>query len=120
MLSQREQKVLQLINEEELVDLAIVMGNIKAPSGYEQPMADFILDWLRTNGFPTAYQQEVSEGRPNTIGILGGTGGGKSLIFNSHVDSEQGMPLRLGEEPPPGPKAWVDRNKRRIFGLAVQ
>ena len=28
--------------------------------------------------------------------------------------------MRLGEEPPPGPKAWVDSQKRRIFGLAVQ
>jgi acetylornithine deacetylase/succinyl-diaminopimelate desuccinylase-like protein len=49
-----------------------------------------------------------------------GTGQGKSLIFNSHMDSEQGMPMRLDEEPPPGPTASVDHDKKRIFGLAVQ
>jgi acetylornithine deacetylase/succinyl-diaminopimelate desuccinylase-like protein len=112
--------VLKLIDEQELVELAVAMGNIKAPSGYEQPMADFVLQWLKANGFENSYQQLVSEGRSNTIGILRGTGAGKSLIFNSHMDSEQGMPMRLDEEPPPGPTASVDQDKKRIFGLAVQ
>jgi acetylornithine deacetylase/succinyl-diaminopimelate desuccinylase-like protein len=119
-MPEQQQKILTLINERELVDLAVAMGNIKAPSGYEQPMADFVLDWLRANGFANSFQQLVSDGRSNTIGILRGSGGGKTLIFNSHMDSEQGMPMTLGEEPPPGPKAWVDAGKRRIFGLAVQ
>ena len=112
--------VLNLIDEQELVALAAAMGNIKAPSGYEQPMADFVLQWLKANGFESSYQQQVSEGRPNTIGILRGSGAGRSLIFNSHVDSEQGMPMRLDEEPPPGPTASIDNEKKRIFGLAVQ
>lgn len=120
MLEKVQERVLRLIDEKELVDLAVAMGNIKAPSGYEQPMADFVLDWLKANHFENSFQQPIAEGRSNAIGILRGTGGGKSLIFNSHMDSEQGMPMRLGEEPPPGPKAWVDASKRRIFGLAVQ
>lgn len=115
-----QKRVLELIDENELVDLAVAMGNITAPSGYEQPMADYVLGWLKSNGFDNSFQQRVAEGRSNTIGILRGAGGGKNLIFNSHMDSEQGMPMRLAEEPPPGPKAWVDRSKRRIFGLAVQ
>ena len=120
MTTPEQEKVLQLIDEQELVELAVAMGNIKAPSGYEQPMADFVLGWLRAQKFDDSYQQLVSEGRSNTIGVLRGARGGKSLIFNSHMDSEQGMPMILGEEPPPGPKAWVDREQRRIFGLAVQ
>ena len=120
MTTPEQEKILQLIDEQELVELAVAMGNIKAPSGYEQPMADFVLDWLRSQKFDGSYQQLVSDGRSNTIGILHGAGGGKSLIFNSHMDSEQGMPMILGEEPPSGPKAWVDHEKRRIFGLAVQ
>jgi acetylornithine deacetylase/succinyl-diaminopimelate desuccinylase-like protein len=114
------EKVLKQIDEQELVELAVAMGNIKAPSGYEQPMADFVLQWLKANGFENSYQQQVSEGRSNVIAILHGTGAGRSLIFNSHMDSEQGMPMRLDEEPPPGPTASVDQNKKRIFGLAVQ
>ncbi|MET0502295.1 MAG: M20/M25/M40 family metallo-hydrolase [Candidatus Binatia bacterium] len=119
MLGTKEDNVLKLIDEKELVDLAIAMGGITAPSGYEQPMADFVLQWLNENGFENAYQQQVAEGRANTIAVLSGEGGGKSLIFNSHMDSEQGMPARFGQEPPPGPTAWLDA-KGRIFGQAVQ
>src|ERR1051325_4359551 len=120
MVNDLQERILERINERELVDLAVAMGNIKAPSGYEQPMADFVLDWLKTNGFDNSFQQPVTEGRSNTIAIVRRDGGGKTLICNSHMDSEQGMPMILGEEPPPGPKAWVDPEKRRIFGLAVQ
>ncbi|MPZ76759.1 MAG: M20/M25/M40 family metallo-hydrolase [Deltaproteobacteria bacterium] len=120
VLMPEHEQVLKRIDEQELVELAVAMGNIKAPSGYEQPMADFVLQWLKANGFDNSYQQEVAEGRSNTIGMLRGTGAGKTLIFNSHMDSEQGMPMRLDEEPPPGPAAIVDKEKKRIFGLAVQ
>jgi acetylornithine deacetylase/succinyl-diaminopimelate desuccinylase-like protein len=119
-LSSEQVKVLSLINEKELVDLAVAMASIKAPSGYEQPMADYVLQWLQDNGFKESFQQLVSEGRSNTISVLRGAGSGRKLIFNSHMDSEQGMPTRVGEELPPGPKAWVDENKRRLFGQAVQ
>lgn len=119
MLQQQEETVLKLIDEKELVSLAITMGNITAPSGYEQPMADFVLQWLKENGFDKAYQQQLAEGRANTVCVLKGRGKGKSLIFNSHMDSEQGMPGRVGQELPPGPKAWLDE-KGRIFGQAVQ
>lgn len=110
-LTAEHEKVLNLIDQQELVALAVAMGNIEAPSGYEQPMADFVLQWLKANGFESSYQQQVSEGRPNTIGTLRGSGAGRSLIFNSHMDSEQGMPMRLGEEPPPGPTASIEDRK---------
>jgi acetylornithine deacetylase/succinyl-diaminopimelate desuccinylase-like protein len=119
MLKSEEEMVLKLIDEKELVDLAITMGNITAPSGYEQPMADFVLQWLKENGFEKSFQQQLAEGRANTIDFFKGRGEGKSLIFNSHMDSEQGMAVRIGQELPPGPKAWLDE-KGRIFGQAVQ
>lgn len=50
-MTQPAQSVFNLISEKELVDLAVAMGNITAPSGYEQPMADFVLGWLKENGF---------------------------------------------------------------------
>src|SRR5258706_1022438 len=120
LLTTEPANVLDLINEKELVDLAVAMSSITAPSGYEQLMADYVLLWLKSQGFEDSFQQLVSEGRSNTISILRGGGAGRKLIFNSHMDSEQGMPIRVGEELPPGPKAWVDENKRRIFGQAVQ
>jgi acetylornithine deacetylase/succinyl-diaminopimelate desuccinylase-like protein len=96
-LTTEQQNVLNLINEKELVDLAVAMSSITAPSGYEQPMADYVLIWLKSQGFENSFQQLVSEGRSNTISILRGGGAGRKLIFNSHMDSEQGMPIRVGE-----------------------
>jgi hypothetical protein len=50
-LTQTEKKVVEKIQEQELVELATGLGNVTAPSGYEQPLADHVEDWLRKNGF---------------------------------------------------------------------
>jgi acetylornithine deacetylase/succinyl-diaminopimelate desuccinylase-like protein len=116
-LSQIEKTVVEKIQEQELVDLAVGLGNVTAPSGYEQPLADYVEDWLRKNGF-FCYQQNLCEGRSNTIGVLKGKGGGKTLIFNSHLDSDMGIPPLPGGPIPPGPEIRIDG--RRIFGKTVQ
>src|SRR6185503_6916508 len=116
-LSHIEKPVVEKIQEQELVDLAVGLGNVTAPSGYEQPLADYVEDWLRKNGF-FCYQQNLCEGRSNTIGVLKGKGGGKTLIFNSHLDSDMGIPTLPGGPIPPGPKIRIDG--RRIFGKTVQ
>ncbi len=117
-LRKEEERVLKFIDEKEVVDLAVAMGNITAPSGHEQPMADFVLQWLKYNGFKDSFQQKVAEGRSNTIGMLGGQGGGRTLLFNSHMDSDQGLPPLPDGPIPPGPKIRVEG--RRIFGKTVQ
>ena len=114
----KEKRVIDKIDSEELVHLAMTMGNIAAPTGYEQSMADFVLGWLRSNGFPNSFQQKISEDRSNTIGIFTGRGGGKTLIFNSHMDTGDGMPENPGDPLPPGPKAWVQGTK--LYGKTVQ
>ena len=116
-LMETEKRVTERIQEKELVELAIALGSITAPSGYEQPMADYVEEWLRTHGFH-CYQQNLCEGRSNTIGILRGKGGGETLIFNSHLDSDFGLPPLPGGPIPPGPKVRVE--ERRIFGKTVQ
>jgi acetylornithine deacetylase/succinyl-diaminopimelate desuccinylase-like protein len=116
-LTEVEKKVIGKIDEKELVDLATGLGNITAPSGHEQPMADYVEGWLQKSGFH-CYQQNLCEGRSNTIGILRGKGGGKNLIFNSHLDSDMGLPPLPGGPIPPGPKIRVEG--RRIFGKTVQ
>ena len=119
-LDQEAEKVLDLIKEKELVDLAITMGNIQSPTEYEKYMMEFCMNWLGTNGF-RAIEQTISEGRNNAIGILKGAGRGYSLLFNSHMDSEQGSVeevLRSGMVKASPPVAWVDGT--RIFGKQVQ
>ena len=119
-LEQETQKVLGLIDEKELVDLSVAMGNIQSPTGYERHMVDFVMTWLRNNGFK-AIEQKICEGRGNAIGILTGTGAGYSLLFNSHTDSEQGSAeeiVKSGEVVAAPPVAREVGT--RIFGKQVQ
>ncbi len=58
-----------------------------APGGAgEAALAEFIADWGRENGLE-AHVQEAAPGRPNTVLIARGRGGGKSLMLNAHTDT---------------------------------
>lgn len=118
--SEWEQKVLRLIDEKELVDLAVEMGNIYSPTGFEKPMGDFVFDWLKSQGFEPL-KQEVVPDRYNVVASIKGAGKGSSLLFDSHMDSDLGGP---GEELtfpypdlPQNKSAWVEKDK--IFGKPV-
>jgi acetylornithine deacetylase/succinyl-diaminopimelate desuccinylase-like protein len=112
-----QKKINSNINEKDLLQLTVELASITAPSGYEQPVADYVENWFRAQGF-YAFQQNLCEGRSNTIGILKGHDGGRKLIFNSHMDSDQGLPHVHGGPIPPGPKVRIEG--RRIFGKTVQ
>jgi acetylornithine deacetylase/succinyl-diaminopimelate desuccinylase-like protein len=62
--------------------------------------------------------QEVEEGRPNVIGLLEGAGGGKSLMFNGHMDTSYS-----GQEPWLAgirgfqPEGFVQDG--RVYGLGI-
>lgn len=116
-LTETQKKVVARIEENELVELAVGLGNVTAPSGYEQPLADYVEEWLKKQEFH-CFQQNLCEGRSNTVGVLRGRGGGKTLIFNSHLDSDMGIPALPGAPIPPGPKIRIEG--RRIFGKTVQ
>ena len=49
-------------------------------------MGERVRDELAGMGLQVQWQ-EVEEGRPNVVGILEGEGGGKSLMFNGHMDT---------------------------------
>src|SRR5438874_7357843 len=75
------------IDPEELAGLALNMANTFSPMGHEQPLADLVYEWLSENDL-NAYQQTILSDRANVVAVLKGTGGGKSVIFNSHLDTE--------------------------------
>lgn len=84
-----KEKVKSLVNEEAVVNL--VRDIVRIPSHWaqekrEKPISDFLMNFFRENGIET-YQQEVFPGRPNVVAILRGTGEGKSLMFNGHIDT---------------------------------
>lgn len=80
-------EVLKRIDAEEVAELALKFGNTYSPAGHEQPMAEAVYEWLRENGFEAELQQLLTD-RSNVIGYVRGKGGGRSLIFNSHMDTE--------------------------------
>lgn len=60
--------------------------NIPSPTGSELAMAQYMDAALRQLGVQVTWQ-EVEEGRANVIGRWAGSGGGRNLMFNGHMDT---------------------------------
>jgi acetylornithine deacetylase len=52
----------------------------------EAAIADFCGQWLAERGFEV-HRVEEHAGRPSIVGIARGVGGGRSLMFNGHIDT---------------------------------
>jgi len=52
----------------------------------EEKIARFIADWSRKAGLEVVWEEPVP-GRPNVIGIARGSGGGRTLLLNAHMDT---------------------------------
>jgi acetylornithine deacetylase/succinyl-diaminopimelate desuccinylase-like protein len=85
-LDDRAQKLLDHIDVDELVKVALDLGNIDSPTGSEGPVAEYVYDWLRRQGI-AARKVALLHDRPNVIGTIPGVSRGKSLVFNSHMDT---------------------------------
>ncbi len=66
--------------------LACDVINIPSPTGEELQMALYMQSTLKQLGLDVTWQ-EVEEGRANVVGRWIGTGGGKNLMFNGHMDT---------------------------------
>ena len=62
------------------------MVNIRSPTGRESDMASYIVDRLARAGCETELQY-ISEGRPNAVAHLRGSGRGTNLLFTGHMDT---------------------------------
>lgn len=51
----------------------------------EGAIATFVADWLRRAGLEVTVH-DLGQGRANVVGIARGSGGGKSLMLNAHMD----------------------------------
>lgn len=78
------QNVITLL--EQLVAIDSVNPELIAGGAGEGQIAHFVADWLRAAGLEVTVD-EVLPGRPNVIGIARGTGGGKTLMLNGHIDT---------------------------------
>jgi acetylornithine deacetylase/succinyl-diaminopimelate desuccinylase-like protein len=86
MTDARAQMVLDHIDVDELVQVALDLGNIDSPTGSEGPVADYVYDWLQGQGFAPRKVALIPE-RPNVVAVLPGSSHGRSLVFNSHMDT---------------------------------
>lgn len=60
--------------------------NIPSPTGEELQMAQYMQRVFQELGLQVTWQ-EVEEGRANVVGRWVGSGGGKNLMFNGHMDT---------------------------------
>jgi len=69
-----------------LVKIESINPGLVAGGSGEAKIALYVADFLRSAGLKTRIQK-LGNHRANVIGILRGRGGGKSLMFNGHLDT---------------------------------
>jgi acetylornithine deacetylase len=105
------------IDRDRLVNTASRMIGVRSFTGSEQAMAELMAELYRETGLRVQWQQ-VEDGRANAIGIWEGAGGGKSLMFNGHMDtSYSGQEEWLRDVPGFQPQAF--ERDGRLYGLGV-
>lgn len=85
-------KALAQVDRSRLVERLVALVNIPSPTGEEAAMAAAYCDMMAAAGLRTV-RQPIGDGRYNAIGLLQGRGGGKSLMFNGHLDTSFGGEL---------------------------
>ena len=86
------QAILDSVDPEEMLRLAQDLVRIPSFKTEESDVARFLGDFLAQRGYDVQLQ-EVEPGRFQTIATLKGSGGGKSLMLNGHIDID---PLAMG------------------------
>ncbi len=71
---------------EDLVRIDSVNPGLVPGAAGETAIADFTSAWLEQRGF-TITRLETVPGRPSIVAVAAGTGQGKSLMFNGHLDT---------------------------------
>ncbi|HEX9332476.1 MAG TPA: ArgE/DapE family deacylase [Anaerolineales bacterium] len=81
----------QLLND--LVSINSINPDLVPGSPGEAEIAHYIAHWLERADLEVELIESVT-GRPNVVGIARGTGGGKTLLLNGHIDTVgiAGMP----------------------------
>ncbi len=105
------------IDRKRLVDWASRAIATPSFTGSEQEMATVMAETFKEMGLRVQWQQ-VEQGRANVLGILEGTGGGPTLMFNGHMDtSYSGQEPWLAHVPGFQPEPFVKDG--RLYGLGI-
>ena len=71
---------------EQLVSIDSVNPSLVPGGAGETNIAQFIKHWFEARGFETHWLENTA-GRPSVVGVAKGSGGGKSLMLNGHIDT---------------------------------
>ncbi len=71
---------------QQLVAIDSINPDLVAGGAGEREIAHFVANWLERAGVEVTWDEPVP-GRPSVIGIVRGTGGGRSLLLNAHMDT---------------------------------
>ena len=105
------------VDRDRLVETASRMIDVHSFTGDEQGMAELMVELYEGLGLRVQWQQ-VEDGRANALGILEGSGGGKTLMFNGHMDtSYSGREPWLKDVRGFQPRAFVEDG--RLYGLGI-
>lgn len=105
------------VDERRLVETARALVDTPSPTGSEEAVAHEVQARCEALGLQTSLQ-EVEAGRPNVVGILPGTGGGRTLMFNGHMDtSYSGAEPHLKDRPGFQPASY--ERDGRLWGLGI-
>ena len=92
MMTVEARKLLDAVSDTAMIDMAQDLIKIPSFKTEETEVACFLAGYFQERGYYTE-MQEVEPSRFQTIATLRGTGGGRSLMFNGHMDID---PLALG------------------------
>jgi acetylornithine deacetylase len=105
------------VDRDRLVETASRLVNVPSFTGDEEPAARLMVELYESLGLRVQWQQ-VEEGRANALGTWPGDGGGKSLMFNGHLDTSYS-----GREPwlrsVPGFQPQAFEQDGRLYGLGI-
>ena len=93
----------------DLVSINSINPDLVPGSPGEGEIASYIADWLQRAGLEVEMIESIS-GRPNVVGIARGTGGGKTLLLNGHVDTVGVAGMKDGHRP------RIERETGRLYG----
>jgi len=105
-------QVLAQIDDDEVVRLACELIRIPSYTTEETRLAEWLANYLGEQGLPVTVQ-EIEPGRKQTIARLRGTGGGRSIMLNGHIDID---PLASGWTRDPF-DPWIADGK--LFGHGI-
>jgi acetylornithine deacetylase len=71
----------------ELVSIDSVNPDLVPGAPGEGRIAAFVAGWLRARGLDVHVEESGRSGRPNVVAVARGTGGGRSLMLNAHMDT---------------------------------